>query len=58
MSVGPPAQDQKTLFEPVNIFNFYLDIFIKSLNEFKNLIQTSKFKSSIRGLLLLSIAGI
>jgi hypothetical protein len=37
------AQDQKTLFEPVNIFNFYLDIFIKSLNEFKNLIQTSKY---------------
>jgi hypothetical protein len=58
MSVGPPAQDQKTLFGPVIIFNFYLDIFIKSLNEFKNLIQTSKLKFSIWGLLLLSIAGI
>ena len=44
---SPPAQDQKKFVRTSKYFNFYLELY---KNKFKNLILTSKFKFSFRGL--------
>jgi len=48
MSTGSPAQDQLNFVQTSKFFSFYLELY---KNKFKNLIQTSKFKFSFRGLL-------
>jgi len=40
MSMGPPAQDQQNFVRTIKFFSFYLELY---KNNFKNLIQTSKF---------------
>ena len=44
---SPPAQDQNFFFPTSKYFSFYLELY---KNKFKNLILTSKFKFSFRGL--------
>jgi hypothetical protein len=44
---SPPAQDQNFFFRTSKYFSFYLELY---KNKFKNLILTSKFKFSFRGL--------
>jgi hypothetical protein len=48
MSTAAPDQDQSNIVWTSKFFSFYLDIY---KNELKNLIRTSKFKFSLRGLL-------
>jgi len=49
MSIGPPVQDQYNFVRISTFFSFYLKLY---QNKFKNLIRTSKFKFSFRGLLV------
>ena len=47
INTSPPAQHQQNFVQTCKSFSFYLDIY---KNKFKNLIWTSKFKFSFRGL--------
>jgi len=47
MSTSPPAQDQQNFVRTSKFFSFDLELY---KNKFKNLIWTSKFKFSFRGL--------
>ena len=48
---GPLSQDQKNFVWTSKFFSFYLELLVY-INKFKNLIQTSKFKFSFRGLII------
>jgi hypothetical protein len=48
---GPPTQNQKNFVRPSQFFSFCLEL-QKYKNKFKNLILTSKFKFSFRGMVL------
>jgi hypothetical protein len=48
ISTGFTAQDQLNFVQTSKFFSFYLGLY---KNKFKNLIRTSKFKFSVRGLL-------
>jgi hypothetical protein len=49
ISTGPLSQDQKNFVWTSKFFSFYLELYI---NKLRNLIQTSKFKFSFRGLII------
>ena len=48
MTTGPLAQDQLNFVRTSTFFRFHLELY---KNKFKNLIRTSKFEFSFRGLL-------